>query len=111
MTVLGIGLDSGMSESLSNLKIKGFETIRTENFAEAEDILDNTDLAAIMVDSRASPKIREDINALLAETPLTTTIVLVVHPSDMISTETFQALGVKTIGSPASADDLAQLLS
>lgn len=111
MTILGIGLESDTSASLSSLEKKGFQAIYIESFDDAEEVVDSTDLFAVMVDSHASAKIREDINLLLAETPLTTKIVLITHPSDMISRESFQALGVQTIDSSISVDELESLLS
>lgn len=111
MTILGIGLDSRLSKSLSDLENRGFNAVRAENLVEAGTILSQMDLEVVMVDSHATTRIREDINTLLAETPLTTKIVLITHASDMISTETFRALGVKTIKSPATAQELEQLLS
>lgn len=111
MTILGIGLESDTSASLSSLQKRGFQTINIDSFDQAEEVVDSTELFAVMVDSHASSKIREDINLLLAETPLTTKIVLITHPSDMISKESFQALGVKTVESDISVDDLESLLS
>jgi len=110
MTILGIGLEQGTLNSLSALADRGFQTIETTSFEEAGKVVDNTDVYAVLVDSHATQKIREDINRLLAETPVTTKIVLVTHPKDMISCEQFKALGVNTIDSKITSDDLVQLL-
>lgn len=110
MTILGIGLEPDTSQALVILEKKGFHTIHATSFEEAERIVGNTDVSAVLVDSHATSSIKDDINKLLAETPITTKIFLITHPRDMISTEQFSALGIKTLDSLVSGDDLEQML-
>lgn len=107
-TILAIGLTSELVAELVNTN--GANIVTAENFQQAVPLLVAADISTILIDSRSSCQLRNDINMLLADTPVTTTIVLIIHPSDLISAETYSALGVKTINSPTSVDVINEAL-
>lgn len=107
-TILAIGLTSDLVREL--VSTNGANIVTADSFQEATPLLMAADVSTILIDSRSSSRLRNDINMLLADTPVTTTIVLITHPSDLISAETYSALGVKTVQSPTSAEMINEAL-
>jgi len=108
-TVLVIGLDP---ELLDQIQVRhGTHIVTAPDFKSALSVLQTTDISAVLIDSRSSSQLRDDINMLLADTPVTTSINLIIHPSDIVSPEMYSALGVKTLHSPVSVDTLNKVLA
>lgn len=108
-TILAIGLDPDLEAELTRQNQAYIVT--AVSFQEALRLLDTTDVSTILIDSRSSSQLRADINVLLADTPVTTSIVLITHPFDLVSPESYSALGVKTIHGPASVEKIEEALS
>ncbi|MEX2489604.1 MAG: hypothetical protein WD356_08790 [Pseudomonadales bacterium] len=107
-TVLTIGLDPDLETELAHQNRTNIVT--TVSYQEALELLATTDVSTILIDSRSSSQLRADINMLLADTPVTTSIVLITHPFDLVSAESYAALGVKTIHGPASVERIQEFL-
>lgn len=107
-TILAIGLTSELVREL--VSTNGANIVTADSFQQATPLLAAADVSTILIDSRSSSQLRDDINMLLADTPVTTTIVLITHPSDLISAETYSALGVKTVQSPTSVEMINEAL-
>lgn len=108
-TVLTIGLDPDLETELGHQNRTNI--VATVSFQKALQLLAKTDVSTILIDSRSSSQLRADINMLLADTPVTTSIILITHPFDLVSAESYAALGVRTIRGPASAEEIEEVLS
>jgi len=111
MSILGIGLDAELKNSLSNMDSLEEEVICLDHLEQASPLFESEDVSLILVDSHATNHLKEDMNQLLGETPLTTKIILITHPSDMLSSEAYTALGITTLDSPVSSETLDQVIS
>ncbi len=109
-TILAIGLEAELLNSLTQGSSPDPDIVAATSFDEALAMLRTADVSTVLIDSRSSSQLREDVNMLLADTPVTTTIVLIIHPSDFVSPEIYAALGVRTLESPVSAETLTQAL-
>ncbi|MBD3647421.1 MAG: hypothetical protein HUJ31_08230 [Pseudomonadales bacterium] len=109
-TILAIGLQPELQDQLSTGKSEP-QVVSTNSFQEALPLLTTSDVSMILIDSRSSSQLRDDVSMLLADTPVTTTIILVMHPSDLVSAEVFSALGVKTLQSPVTHEALCEAMA
>ncbi len=111
MSILGIGLDAEIRANLASLNTFDDEVVYLDKLDDAGPLFSSEDVSLVLVDSHASDHLREDMNHLLGETSLTTRIILITHPSDMLSTETYAALGITTLDSPVTAEKLEEAIN
>lgn len=109
-TILAIGLESELMDRLV-LGDDAPEVVSLNSFQEALPLLTTAEVSTVLIDSRSSSQLRDDVSMLLADTPVTTTIILVMHPSDFVSAEMFSALGVKTLQSPVTHEALCEAMA
>jgi hypothetical protein len=87
---------------------KKLDITHTDDIQQAIDIaLDSDDISLIIIDSKASKRLAEDIGRLLGSTLLTTKILILTHPDDLINRENYSALGVFTQKSPNARQTLS----
>lgn len=108
-TILAIGLEPALLNQLT--KGSACNLVTAQSFQEAIPLLTTAEVSSVLIDSQSSSQLRSDINLLLADTPVTTSIVLILHPTDFVSAESYSALGVKTLESPVSSDALTEVLA
>ena len=80
----------------------------TADISQAIDTaMANDDISLIIIDSKASKCLAEEIIQLLGSTLLTTKILILTHPDDLINRENYSALGVLTQSSPHAKQTLS----
>ncbi|MCB1643852.1 MAG: hypothetical protein KDI36_00295 [Pseudomonadales bacterium] len=110
MAILSVGLTPETVTELKNLPT--LELMQTTSVEEASKLIEDTDdVSTVMVDSHASSALLDDVNALLGHTPVTTRIVVIAHPNDMLNRASYSALGVTVLSAPFSSEELRQILS
>ena len=111
ISIIGIGLSAAIQRAIQDLSLPPRALEFCETFATASDFLCSEDLSMVLFDSHATNRLRQDVNDLLGDTPLTTKLVMITHPDDMISLEPFHSLGIRTLNHPIKSTDLRDLFS
>jgi DNA-binding NarL/FixJ family response regulator len=114
LTILDISLDTYVKEQLQAAHQSGdadVEFHHSETTQEALDHISDHDIDVILVDVRVLPKLRKEINELLANTPLTTKIILLESPDEVVNLEPFAHLGLKSIPLPLSPAELQEAIA
>ena len=74
------------------------QIIYTQNVPEAINLIAHTDdVAAVIVDSRASKQLLSDATQLLGCTPITTRVIILLDSMDLVNRETLAAMGIVTL--------------
>lgn len=113
VTILDISLDPTVRDQLRAVLASGDASIQIHHSETTEEALDHIrthDIDIIMVNVRVLPKLRKEINELLANTPLTTKIILLESPEEIVDLEPFSHLGLETISLPLSLQKLQKLI-
>ncbi len=108
LTILGIGLESGLT-GLVDPDGESHGLISASNLEQGMHLV-TQEVNTIVVDSRVSAKLRPEIISLLGKTPVTTDIIVITHPTDEETIESLSGLGIKTISSPVTPDALQSVL-
>ncbi|HJN52757.1 MAG: hypothetical protein QGI68_10500 [Pseudomonadales bacterium] len=113
MLILDISLDPSLRNQLCTvLETSGspLQIYHSETTQEALVQISDHDIDIILVDVRDLPRLRKEINELLASTSLTTKIVLLESPEEIVDLEPFAHLGLETISLPLSLEKLKKVI-
>ena len=114
ITVLDISHDPSVRDQLRAVLATSSSTAQihhSETTQQALDHISNHDIDIILVDVRVLPKLRKEINDLLANTSLTTKIILLESPEEIVDLEPYSHLGLQTTCLPLSLKKLEELIS
>ncbi len=113
MLILDISLDPAVMNQLRAVLATSDPSVQihhSETTQEALVHISEHDIDMILVDVRVLPKLRKEINELLANTSLTTKIILLESPEEIIDLEPFSHLGLETISLPLSLEKLQEVI-
>ena len=113
LTVLDISLDPLVRDQLHAVAATSASSVQVhhvESAQEAQLHISDHDVEIILVDVRALPKLRKEINELLASTSLTTKIILLESPEEIVDLEPFSHLGLDKVSLPLTLEKLKQLI-
>lgn len=114
VAILDISLNSDLKEQLQAVTSSGeldLEVHHSETTEEALVQINDYDIDVILVDVRVLPKLRKEINELLANTSLTTRIILLESPDEVVNVERFSQMGLKTIYLPLDSAKLKEAIA
>lgn len=114
VAILEISLDADLREQLTAFTSSGeleLEVHHSETTEEALSQIKDHDIDVILVDVRVLPKLRKEINELLAKTTLTTRIILLESPDHVVNFEPFSQMGLETIHLPLSPAKLREAIA
>jgi hypothetical protein len=100
-TVLAIGLEPTQAASLGG-------SVHLVTVPEAEKLLQNEEVGTVILDSRATSSLDDDIQRLLAATSITTRFVLI--SATIASEADYSGMGIETLEPPVELDDLRRLI-
>jgi len=113
LTILDISLDPSVRDQMRAVLATSDSSVHihhSETTQEALLHISNHDIDVILVDVRVLPKLRKEINELLANTSLTTKIILLESPEEIVDLEPFSHLGLETISLPLSLDKVKEAI-
>lgn len=113
MLILDISLDPSVRDQLRAVLATSGSSVQIHHSETSEEALahiNDHDIDIILVDVRVLPKLRKEINELLASTSLTTKIILLESPEEIVDLEPFAHLGLERVSLPLSLEKLKKLI-
>ena len=98
--VLAIGLDQNLKASLT-------DCFHVTSILEAEELLLEVEVTIIVLNAIKQASLQEDVHRLLANTPLTTQLILITAQE----TDNYTELGINVLTSPVENDQLTSAIA